>query len=263
MGVPLDRNSTFLQGPALGPGRIREALHNGASNLVTESGLDLGSATWWKDTGDAPVFELVGEAGVVAVAQAAAQRLDSGARLLSLGGDHSVSHPLIEAHADRHEGLSVLHVDAHPDLYDQFFGDRHRHSCPFARVMETGKVKRLVQVGIRALTPHQREQADRFAVEIVEMKDWQPGWTPEFDGPVYLTVDLDGLDPAFAPGVSHHEPGGLSTRDVLTLIQGFRGQLVGADIVELNPHRDLVGMTAAVAAKLVREISGRLFTDLP
>ena len=79
-----------------------------------------------------------------------------------------------------------------------------------------------------------------------------------FDGPVYLTLDLDALDPAFAPGVSHHEPGGLSTREVLTIIQEFSGRLVGADLVELNPDRDINGVSAMVAAKLAKEIMARL-----
>ncbi|MBO9452647.1 agmatinase [Tropicibacter sp. R16_0] len=258
MGVPLDLHSSFLQGPAFAPNRIREALHSGAANLTAEDGTDLGATDRVKDTGDLDVFEQRGPEPIAAIETGAGARIDTDARLLSLGGDHSVAYPLIKAHADRYEGLNVLHIDAHPDLYDQQDIGPLGHGCPFARVMETGKIKRLMQVGIRTMNAHQREQADRFGVEVVDMRNWHSDLTPEFDGPVYLSLDLDGLDPAFAPGVSHHEPGGLSTRDVIDLIARFQGQLIGADIVELNPHRDPYGITAMVAAKMVKEIGARL-----
>jgi arginase family enzyme len=150
--------------------------------------------------------------------------------------------------------LNILHLDAHPDLYDELDGNRRSHACPFARIMEEKLATRLVQVGIRTMNPHQRQQAERFNVEVIDMRHWQPGIPLEFDGPVYLSLDLDVLDPAFAPGVSHHEPGGLSTREVIHLIHSLKAPLVGADIVEYNPQRDPVGMTAMTAAKLLKEV---------
>jgi arginase family enzyme len=123
--------------------------------------------------------------------------------------------------------------------------------------MEGGLVQRLVQVGIRTPNPHQREQARRFGVEVLEMKDWR-GELPALEGPLYLSLDLDVLDPAFAPGVSHHEPGGLSVREVLRILQGLEVPLVGADIVELNPLRDVAGVTAKVAAKLYKELVAQM-----
>jgi arginase len=119
---------------------------------------------------------------------------------------------------------------------------------------------RLVQVGIRTLTPHQREQIARFGVDTIEMQHFASGARPAVDGPVYLSVDLDGLDPAFAPGVSHRESGGLSVRDVLTMIQSLRGPIVGADVVEFNPSQDVGGITATAAAKITREIAGVMLT---
>jgi arginase family enzyme len=154
-------------------------------------------------------------------------------------------------------------VDAHPDLYDQFAGDRHSHACPFARIMEEGLARRLVQVGIRTMNDEQRRQAERFHVEVIDMRAWSAGARPQLDGPVYLSVDLDALDPAFAPGVSHREPGGLSVRDVIDLVQAIGGRLAGADVVEYNPGQDVGGITAAVAAKIVREIAGRMIADGP
>ena len=180
------------------------------------------------------------------------------ARVLALGGDHSVTYPVLRAVNRVYERPTVLHIDAHGDLYDHFGGDRYSHACPFARIMEEGLASRLVQVGIRTLSRHQREQADRFNVEIIDMRAWTAGARPVIDGPVYVSVDLDGIDPAFAPGVSHWEPGGLTVRDVLSLIHGLHTPLIGADVVEYNPLRDPTGITAVVAAKLVKELAGTM-----
>jgi arginase family enzyme len=122
--------------------------------------------------------------------------------------------------------------------------------------MEAGIAKRLVQVGIRTLNRHQREQAERFNVEIIPMRDFSAERVSVLEAPLYVSIDLDGLDPAHAPGVSHHEPGGLSVREVLNVLERQRARLAGADVVELNPRRDLHDMTAMVAAKLVRELAG-------
>ena len=124
--------------------------------------------------------------------------------------------------------------------------------------MEEQLCARLVQVGIRTLTPHQRDQIKRFAVDTIEMQHFAGGARPNISGLVYLSIDLDGLDPAFAPGVSHREPGGLSVRDVLTMIHALAGPIVGADVVEFNPSQDIGNVTAAVAAKIVREIAGSI-----
>jgi arginase len=168
---------------------------------------------------------------------------------------HAITYPIIKAYGSRYDELSILHFDAHPDLYDEYEGNRYSHACPFARIMEDQLAERLVQVGVRTMNSHQHAQAERFSVEVIDMRQWQPGPQLEFNGPVYLSFDMDVLDPAFAPGVSHHEPGGLSMREVLELIQSLRAPVVGADIVEFNPTRDPVGITAMVAAKLLKEIS--------
>lgn len=264
LGVPYDAHSSFMRGPARAPAAIRAALTCGAANWSTESGIDLdpSHSTDWVDLGDLTLPEEVTGA-VTAIRIAAADAISDGAGLLSLGGDHLVSWPLVRAVTDRVDDLTIVHFDAHPDLYDSLDGDRYSHACPFARIMEEGKVARLVQFGIRTMNPHQLEQADRFGVEVHELRDWD-GVVPDLTGPVYVTVDIDVLDPAFAPGISHHEPGGMSTRqllDAINQIGASAAHLVGADIVELNPARDLNDMTAMVAAKLTRELLGLLITS--
>jgi arginase family enzyme len=124
--------------------------------------------------------------------------------------------------------------------------------------MEHGLAARLVQVGIRGCTGHQREQMARYGVQTHFMKDIDAVPELAFERPVYVSVDLDGLDPAFAPGVAHHEAGGLSTRQVLNIVQRLRGRIVGADVVEMNPPRDVGGITAATAAAIVKELAGQM-----
>ena len=146
-------------------------------------------------------------------------------------------------------------------MYDEFEGDRYSHACPFARILEEKLTGRLVQLGVRTFNPHQREQVARFGVEVIEMKDFEAkAASLVFQKPLYLSLDLDAFDPAFAPGVSHHEPGGLTTREVLRLLQNIPVPIIGADIVEYNPHRDVAGMTAALAAKLVKEIAAKMLS---
>jgi arginase family enzyme len=163
--------------------------------------------------------------------------------------------------AAAHPELSILQFDAHPDLYEAFDGNRFSHASPFARIMEAGLVRRLVQVGIRSINRHLLEQAERFGVEMVMMRDLTSDLRFTFDQALYVSIDLDALDPAFAPGVGHHEPGGLSVRDLLRILERSRGRVVGADIVEMNPLRDVAGTTAALGAKLVRELAARMLRE--
>ncbi len=252
LGIPLDENSSFLRGAALAPQKIRDAYHSDSANYCTESGIDLSKDNRWKDVGDLRLSTMPFAFGEIQKEIAA--HLDQHNKVISLGGDHSITYPIIKAFAQKYPKLNILHLDAHGDLYNDFEGNKFSHACPFARIMEEGLVQRLVQVGIRTYNPHQREQVKRFGVEVIEMKDWNDTIEFQFDGPLYLSLDLDALDPAFVPGVSHYEPGGFSTRQVLSIIQKLNANIVGADIVELNPTRDMQNVTAMVAAKLFKEI---------
>jgi agmatinase len=253
IGLPTDSHSSFLRGAAAGPAAIRAALGSDHSNQAFEGGGELGVDVAVGDFGDLPLLEDADDPAKITDAVEAAAR--DGAVPICLGGDHMVSFPIVTGLARVHGPLNILHFDAHPDLYDDFEGDPLSHASPFARIMESGLAKRLVQVGIRTMNGHCRGQAKRFGVEVIEMRDFAPDRVPIPDGPLYVSIDLDGLDPAFAPGVSHHEPGGLSTRDVLSVLHRIVGPIVGADVVELNPLRDINEMTATVAAKLVKELA--------
>lgn len=252
VGIPLDENSSFQHGSIFAPARIREAYHSSSANYSAESGVDLSQNGQWRDVGDLAFDSYLGiEDGI-------RDLIKNGERTLAFGGDHSVTYPIIRAYAEKYPNLTILQFDAHPDLYDELDGNRHAHACPFARIMENGLAQRLVQVGIRTLNPHQKAQAERFGVEIVSMRDWSAAIDLTFDTPLYISLDLDVLDPAFAPGISHHEPGGFSTRQLLTMIQNINANIVGADLVELNPLRDINDMTAMVAAKVFKELLAKM-----
>ena len=257
LGMPFDKQSSYLRGPALAPARIRESLVCDSANMWTENEIDL-AAGGWQDAGDVTFSD--DEKAFEAIETAVADLLAKKQRVISLGGDHSIAYPILRAYAIVYPELTILQLDAHPDLYDHLDGNRYSHACPFARIMEEKLAAHLVQVGIRTITGHQREQAQRFGVEVHEMCN---GPLPDLglNGPVYLSLDMDCLDPAFAPGVSHFEPGGMSTREVLNIIHCLGGHLVGADLVEYNPQRDPSGVTGMVAAKLLKEILGRMLAD--
>lgn len=256
IGIRYDENSSFTKGAADAPPQIRAALRSDAWNLTSENGTDLSADSIFFDAGD---IEPVASSEMSKLIENSVHTLIADDLMpISLGGDHSITHPIVRAFARKYKDLSILHFDAHPDIYDSFQGNRNSHASPFARIMEEKLAKRLVQVGIRTFTEHQREQVRRFGVESIEMRNLIGNMQLEFDSPVYISFDIDALDPAFAPGVSHREPGGLSTRQAIDLIQRLKGKVVGADIVEFNPRMDPLHITGTVCAKLFKEIAAKM-----
>ncbi|MCE2612050.1 agmatinase family protein [Flavobacteriaceae bacterium D16] len=253
-GILYDEKSSFLSGPADAPPLIREAYHSDAFNFFAEDGSEI-SPDKLVDHGDYTIDQYFD------IEKISYSHLKYKTPLITLGGDHSITYPILKAFHRYYGPLEILHIDAHADLYDSFEGDPYSHACPFARIMEDKLASRLVQVGIRTLSDHQKEQAEQYGVEIIEMRDYSLKKVPQFKGPLYLSFDLDALDPAFAPGISHHEPGGFSSRQVLEIIQNIKAPLVGADLVEFNPKRDVNGVTAAVCAKLLKEIAARMLNS--
>ena len=250
-GIKFDEKSSYQKGPRLAPPLIREALNCGSLNLFTESGTSIENHSI-EDKGDFEISEYFN------IEEITESHLDLNCKILTLGGDHSITFPIIKAHHEKYPKLDILQIDAHADLYDNYEGDKFSHACPFARIMENGFAARLVQVGIRTLNTHQSEQAKKYKVEIHQMKNLDLSSISKFKNPLYISLDMDGFDPAFAPGVSHHEPGGLTSRQVIELIQRIDTEVIGADIVEYNPKRDFQNMTAFLAAKMMKEILGKM-----
>ena len=254
VGIPLDHNSSFLRGPAQAPPLIRAALYSDAWNKTTETRVDLGAPGIFEDAGN--LKEMEAPDALSRIEAAIANVLDAGKRPVSLGGDHSITYPILRAVGKRIPGITLVQFDAHPDLYADYEGNPHSHASPFARIMEAQLAQRLVQIGIRTLNAHQREQAQKHGVELFEMNNLPDLAKVQLAGPVYVSFDMDALDPAFAPGISHWEPGGLTTREAIRYLHGLPGPIVGADLVEFNPARDASGLTATVAAKVLKEILG-------
>ncbi len=256
LGIPFDAHSSYLRGPAQAPPLIREAFHCDSSNSWTETGVNLGIPGTFADAGDLTLSEDINAFEVIE--KSVGELLDKCHRVVSLGGDHSVTYPVVRAFGKRFSDLTIVHFDAHPDLYDEFEGNRYSHACPFARIMEEGCAQRLIQLGIRTMNEHQRKQASRFGVEVLEMRDLPATEKLKLTGPVYISFDVDVLDPAFAPGISHREPGGVSVREAITHLHAVTGTIVGADLMEYNPKQDVSQLTAMVCGKLLKEILGKM-----
>ncbi len=257
LGLPTDQHSSFLRGAARGPAAIRAALHSPHSHLTASNGVEVGGVL--HDLGDAPLLEDSGD--LARMVEAVRAAFAEGPAIV-LGGDHAITYPVLAGIAAAEIAPPrIVHIDAHPDLYDDFEGDPLSHASPFARILEQGLAGSLTQLGIRTVNAHLRDQIARFGVRAFAPDEHAAGLAALPAGPTYISIDLDGLDPAFAPGVSHHEPGGLTTREVLEVIWKTPGPVIGGDVVELNPDRDIHGMTATLAAKLVKELAARISAD--
>jgi arginase len=254
LGIPHDENSSYLKGAAQAPAAIRRELWCDAYSTWSETGVDLSVAGRVVDRGDVRFADGVDAWELVERDVGAA--LDSVGPLICLGGDHAISHPICRAVRRRHAKFTILHIDAHADIYAAYQGNSRSHASPFARIMEERLADRLVQVGLRTINDEHRAQFHRLGVEVIEAARCDAPLALAFDTPVYISLDMDAFDPAFAPGVSHREPGGLSPRWVINVIQSIRAPIVGADIVEYNPSCDFGNVTALLAAKLVKEIAG-------
>lgn len=258
IGIPYDNNGSYLKGPALAPQRIRLMETGGSANRFCEFGNEIIEGVTYQDLGDINFENNDAVLAYKKIRERLTSLVSPQDKVLSLGGDHSVSFPVIEAHAKVFKNLHVLHLDAHADLYDDFEGNPYSHASPFARLMEKGILKSLTQVGVRTFNTHQREQAAKFNVNVIEMKDFSMDFISRLEGPLYISLDIDVLDPAFAPGISHHEPGGMTTRQLISIIQNIKVPIIGADIVELNPTRDVDNRTAMVAYKLLKELISKM-----
>ena len=250
-GICYDQKSSFQQGPSQAPSLIRERFYSEAYNSFAENGVDMEELNI-EDKGDFKIESYFD------IEKLTLQHLKEGGKVFTLGGDHSITYPILKAYYQIYSAIHILHIDAHGDLYHEFEGDPYSHACPFARIMENQLASRLVQIGIRTLTTHQREQIQKFGVETYEMKDFDVRKLPKLTAPVYVSLDIDALDPAYAPGVSHQEAGGFSTRELINLLHQIQVPVIGADLVEYNPRFDQGGITAAAAAKLMKELLAKM-----
>jgi arginase len=259
LGFPTDVNAAYLRGAVKAPPLIRQELYSQADNMFSESLLDLKTSGVLFDEGDVRLHE--DERDLEIIESAIAEQLKRGRRVQSLGGDQSITFPILRAYARWFPEISIVHFDARPDLYPSFEGNRFSDASSLARVLEAIPVRTLVQIGIRTTSRKQQEVVERYGVSVFYAWKIDQARAALPDGPVYVTIDVNVLDPAFAPGVSHRDPGGLSVREALGLIKAIPGNVVGADVVEYNPDQDVDGLTASVAAKFARVLIERMSDD--
>jgi len=258
-GLPDDSQSTFRRGPADAPQCIRAAYDGRCFNATTETGIDLGQRV--VDFGDVARGASWEETSA-AFKKTAATLCSNGCVPFFVGGDHAVTVPVVSALAVLRQPVHVIQIDAHPDLYDTYDGRSSAHACVGARLLEMSHVASLTQIGIRTLNSEQQQFAEPYGDRLHilfarDIEDTIPALSYiSPDTAVYMTVDMDGFDPAFAPSVSHPVPGGLTARQVLNFVQHGHWNLVGMDVVEVNPHADVNDQTAILAARVLHEGMG-------
>jgi len=269
LGVPYDGGVSYRTGARFGPRAVREQ-----SSLIRPWNPVLKVHPFDRlrvaDCGDVDVVPISIERTHAAIEQRIDAVLAAGARPLCVGGDHSITLPILRALARRHGRLGVVHFDAHPDTWDEYFGSKLFHGTPFRRAVEEGLIdtRRFVQVGIRGplYGPEDFAFHDEHGIEVLRIepiKEQGLPWATERlarlrGAPLYCSFDIDALDPAYAPATGTPEVGGLTSWEALSLVRSLVGtSLVGADVVEVSPPYDGPGqITSLMAANLAFELLG-------
>ncbi|MBZ9965737.1 agmatinase [Mesorhizobium sp. BR1-1-2] len=265
VGIPFDGGTTNRSGARHGPREIRNQ-----SSLVRRvhhvTGLSPFDQLRAGDCGDVPVSPLDLHDALDTITEFFTKVRDAGARPLAVGGDHLISLPILRAVAN--EPLGLVHFDAHSDTYDEFFGNRYNHGTPFRRAVEEGLLdpKRMVQIGIRGSISDagNYDFATQAAVRIIFIEELMARGVEAViaearsvvgAAPVYVSFDIDALDPSFAPGTGTPEIGGITTREAQAMVRGLAGlDIIGADLVEVSPPLDPSGVTALTGATLLFEL---------
>jgi agmatinase/guanidinopropionase len=267
VGIPFDSGTSYRSGTRFGPRKIREAslLLWGYNNPLAVRPLDKLRVV---DYGDVDVIPPAITDTMHNIETEVGQVLNAGVRVLALGGDHSISLPLLRANARCHGPLGLVHFDSHPDTWETEFGGRpYSHGTPFRRALEERLVDpgRYIQVGLRGPTSGAADWQDArdLGVHVITMDEAADMGLPAVlaaihatvgAGATYVTLDIDSADPAFAPGTGTPEVGGFTSHQLLRLVRGLRGlNLVGFDLVEVSPPYDHGDITAILAANLAFE----------
>jgi len=275
LGIPYDGGTSYRTGARFGPRAVREQ-----SSLIRPWNPVLKVHPFEKlhvaDCGDVNVAPISIERTYEAIERRIGEVAAEGAMPVCVGGDHSVTLPILRALARRHgRPLGVVHFDAHPDTWDEYFGSKFFHGTPFRRAVEEGLVdpRRMIQIGIRGplYGSEDFEFQDRHGIEVIRIetvKEQGTAWVTERlgrlrGGPVYCSFDIDAVDPAYAPATGTPEVGGLTSYEALVLVRALVGlALVGADVVEVSPPYDGPGqITSLLAANLMFELVSVLARD--
>jgi agmatinase len=266
LGVPFDSGTSYRTGTRFGPRKIREASlmiwgHNSTLNVTPLKKLNV------VDYGDVSVIPTSIEHTMTAITEMAGGIIGTGTKLISLGGDHSIALPLLRAHAKKHGPVSLVHVDAHIDTWEaEFESVPYSHGTPFRHALQEGLIRpgEYVQIGIRGPVSGEEDYAsnEELGARMITIHEVMERGIPavlkevheRLQGPVYVTVDIDSADPAYAPGTGTPEVGGLTSYQLLQLVRGLHGlDLIGFDLVEVSPPFDHGEITSILAANIVFE----------
>lgn len=252
VGLPFDGTTSFRPGARFGPAAVRDVSF-GIETYSPYLDRDLEDIRF-ADLGD---LELpIGNREKVLAEIEAFARSVTDKKLLGIGGEHLVSYPLMKVMAERHPDMHVLQFDAHCDLREDYMGEVHSHATVMRLIAGHVGPDHIHQLGIRSGTREEFQYAREHGTLVPARTEDLEALLPKLEGkPVYLTIDLDVLDPSIFPGTGTPEPGGISFDVMMALLKRLRGlNLVGADIVELAPHYDATGVSSVVAAKIAREV---------
>lgn len=255
VGAPMDFTVSFRPGTRMGPRKIREVSHSLEDYSIYAD--DSLSEKYFFDAGDVDIPFGNVKKSLDIIEQVAAKLLDDGKIPVFLGGEHLITYPIIKQIVKKYTDLVVLHFDAHADLRDTFFGEKLSHATVLRRVCECLKDKHLYQFGIRSGVKEEFDFAKRHAhINPVCVKEPFLKILDDLKKkPVYITLDIDVIDPAFAPGTGTPEPGGCSSHEILDVVTSFKElNIVGFDLVEVSPTCDLSERTSILAAKILREV---------
>ncbi|MGO1737216.1 MAG: agmatinase [Leucobacter sp.] len=274
LGIPFDSGVTFRPGARFGPSAVREA-----SRLLQNYNQHLDVSPFHSqqvaDLGDVQTNPFNIEETLDHIEKAALQYMSEGTRLVSIGGDHTIALPMLRAMAKVHGPVALLHFDAHLDTWDTYFGQAYTHGTPFLRAHEEGLLNRdaLCHIGTRAAL-HDRSDLDRDGaigfgiISSTDVARMGPDAVVDAlrerigDTPVYISIDIDVLDPSAAPGTGTPEGGGMTTREMQMILRGLKDlKIVGADIVEVAPAYDWAQITSIAASNLAYELISILALD--
>lgn len=267
LGIPIDVGTSNRPGTRFGPRQIRTE-----SSLLrpcnSSTGVNPFSVLQIADIGDIPVTVYDIQQAVRDIKVFISKVLQKNCTPISMGGDHTITYPILQAIKEKYGAVGLIHVDAHADVNDSMMGCKIAHGTPFRRAVEEGLIdtRRVVQIGLRgtSYTPHDYQYCvDQGFRLILADECWHSSMTPVMvdirkqmgNFPVYVTLDIDALDPCFAPGTGTPEIGGLTTIQMLEIIRGLKGlNIIGGDLVEVSPPYDPSGNTALTAANLIFEL---------